>query len=68
MWSGLGSAETETSGSAALGDDAEAIVLEVSEAIGASLDVRVVERSDTNGKPRPPLIARHSVRCARCDV
>ena len=38
MWSGLGFGEVETGGSAALGDDAEAIVLEVSEAIGASLD------------------------------
>ena len=38
MWSGLGCVEAETGGSAALGDDAEAIVLKVSEAIGASLD------------------------------
>ena len=38
MWRGLGFGESETSASAALGDDAEVIVLEVSEGICASLD------------------------------
>ncbi len=38
MWSGLGFGEAETSGSGALGDDAEAILLEISEAVSASLD------------------------------
>jgi hypothetical protein len=38
MWSGLGFGEAETRGSAALGDDAEAIILEISEAVSASLD------------------------------
>ncbi len=38
VWSGLGFGEAETSGSAAFGDDAEAIVLEVSDAIAAFLD------------------------------
>ncbi len=37
-WSGLSLDETETRGSAALGDEAEAIVSEISEAVGASLD------------------------------
>ena len=38
VWSGLGFGEAETSGSAVFGDDSEAIVLEVSDAIAASLD------------------------------
>ena len=38
MWIGLGFGEAEMHGPAALGDDAEAIASEVSEAIAASLD------------------------------
>ncbi len=37
-WSGLSLSESETRGSAALGDDAETIIFEISEALSASLD------------------------------
>ena len=57
MRSGLGFGEAKTSGSAAWGNDAEAIVLEVSKAIGASLDelhLAVEALGDAIGFGKPP--------------